>query len=133
MKRISIVVEKNMNSGQKANVAAIIMGQLSQDSSHLYGNLIRDQSGAYHAGIAVNLVVLDGGKEQLLSLVNNAVGCDVACVVFSSTGQSLSNNYPEYQKQISSMDTRSTDIVGVGIVGEDSTVRTLTKKFSLVK
>ena len=120
-----------MNTGQKANVAAIIMGQLTKKFPHLYGNLIRDQSGTYHAGIAVNTVILDGGNEQLLSLVNKAVNCDVTCVVFSSIGQSLSNNYPEYQKKISSMDTRSTNIVGVGIAGEDTTVSTLTKKFSL--
>jgi len=133
MNKISIVVEKNMNAGQKANVAAIIMGQISKDSPCLYGDLVRDQSGTLHAGIAVNTVVLDGGREQLLSLISGTENCDVSCIVFSSTGQSLSNNYPEYQKQISSMDTRSTNIVGVGISGDDITVRGLTKKFSLTK
>jgi len=122
-----------MSAGQKANVAAIIMGQLSKELPQLYSDPVRDQSGACHAGIAVNTVVLDGGREQLLTLINNAADNGVSCVVFSSTGQSLSNSYPEYQKQISSMDTRAADIVGVGIAGDEAAVRSLTKKFSLLK
>ena len=133
MNRISIVVDKTMETGRKANVAAIIMGQLAKDIPHLYNDKVTDQSGIDHAGIACNLVILDGGKEQLLTLAGSAKAQDVAISVFSSTGQSLSNSYPEYQRQISSMDTRSAQIVGVGLSGEDSVIRLLTKKFSVMK
>ena len=131
--KISIVVERNLNPGQKANVAAIIMGQVTKNHPHLYNDQVCDTSGVYHAGIAVNIVVLDGGKEQLLSLVKNTDNFNVSCIVFSSTGQELSNNYAEYQRKISLVDTQSAGIVGVGLLGEESIIRTLTKKFSLTK
>ena len=134
MQKISIIVNKSMSSGQKANVAAIIMGQLSINIPSLYGDKVEDISRINHAGISVNIVVLDGGSEQLLSLIDTAKNNDdIVCCVFSSTGQSLSNSYPEYQKNISTMDTRSTGIIGVGLVGDDTVLKPLTKKFSLVK
>jgi hypothetical protein len=133
MDRVSIVVDKSMDAGRKANVAAIIMGQLTRDASQVYEDKVTDQSGIAHAGISVNLVVLDGSKEQLLTLITAAKERNIVISVFSSTGQSLSNSYSEYKKQISSMDTRSTQIVGVGLYGEETAVRLLTKKFSLMK
>ena len=133
MKRISIVVDKSMSAGQKANIAAILAGQLAKDAPHLYEAPVIDQSGICHSGIAVNIVVLEGGSEQLLSLIKSIGENEVMYSVFSSTGQSLSNSYPEYQQRVSLMDTRSTGIIGIGLAGEDSRVKLLTKKFSLMK
>lgn len=131
--KINIVVKKTLSSGQKANVSAIIMGQLGRDIPMIYTDLIKDASEVMHVGISVNVVILDGGGGQLLSLTEQARKSDVAYVVFSTTGQLLSNNYPEYYKKISTSDTESTDIIGVGIYGEDEVVKLLTKKFSLAK
>lgn len=131
--KINIVVNKTLNFGQKANVSAIIMGQLGRDIPTLYTDTITDTSGAEHVGISVNVVILDGGSGQLLTLIENARNQNVVCVVFSATGQFLSNNYPEYREKILSSDTESTKIVGVGICGNDEIVKLLTKKFSLTK
>ena len=131
--KINIVVNKALNSGQKANVSAIIMGQLGRDIPAIYTDTILDISGTKHAGISVNVVILDGGGGQLLTLTEHARNSSVICVAFSETGQLLSNNYPEYYQNISTSSTESTKIVGVGICGDDEIVKMLTKKFSLTK
>lgn len=131
--KINIVVKKTLLPGQKANVSAIIMGQLGRDIPMIYTQSITDASGVLHAGISVNVVILDGGSGQLLTLIEKAQKSDVAYVVFSTTGQLLSNNYSEYNQKISMSTTESTDIVGVGVCGEDEVVKLLTKKFSLAK
>lgn len=131
--KVNIIVNKLLNFGQKANVSAIIMGQLGRDMPALYTNTITDISGTKHAGISVNVVILEGNGSQLLTLIERARESSVMCIVFSATGQSLSNNYPEYQKTILSSDTKSTEIVGVGICGDDESVKILTKRFSLAK
>jgi len=133
MNRICIVVDKTMSAGHKANVAAILTGQLAKDVPKLYETSVNDKSDVIHTGIAANVIVLDGGREQLLTLINNIKNSEVKYSVFSSIGQSLSNDYTEYRYQISAMDTRTTCVIGVGIAGEDSTVRFHTKKFSLMK
>lgn len=131
--KINIVVKKTLPSGQKANVSAIIMGQFGRDIPVIYTEPITDASGTKHAGISVNVVILDGGGGQLLTLIEQARKSDVACVGFSAAGQLLSNNYSEYHQKISMSDTESTEIIGVGVCGEDEAVKRLTKKFSLAK
>lgn len=131
--KINIVVDKTLNPGQKANISAIIMGQLGRDVPTIYFDTIVDASGAKHVGISVNVVILDGGKSQLLTLIENARKSDVICMAFSAVGQSLSNSYPEYYQKISITNTEHTKIVGVGICGDDDIVKLLTKKFSLTK
>ena len=131
--KINIVVDKKLNPGQKANVSAIIMGQLGRDVPELYSDVILDISKTRHVGISINVVILDGGSGQLLKLIENAYKNDIMCVVFSAAGQSLSNNYNEYYETISKSNTESTKIIGVGLCGDDDIVRFLTKKFSLAK
>lgn len=131
--KINIVVKKTLPAGQKANVSAIIMGQFGRDIPMIYTEPITDASGTKHAGISVNVVILDGGGGQLFTLIEQARKNEVTCVVFSATGQLLSNNYSEYNQKISMSDTESTEIIGVGVCGEDEVVRLLTKKFSLAK
>lgn len=131
--KINIVVDKTLSSGQKANVSSIIMGQLGHDIPALYTSTIVDISGVKHAGISVNVVILDGNIKQLLKLIEIAQNSDVTCIAFSAIGQSLSNNYDEYYQKISSSSTESTNIVGVGVCGDDEIVKLLTKKFSLSK
>lgn len=109
------------------------MGQLGRDIPTIYTNTIADISGTRHVGISVNVVILDSSANQLLTLIEQAQKSNVICNVFSATGQSLSNNYPEYQQIIASSDTENTKVVGVGIYGEDEIVKLLTKKFSLAK
>lgn len=131
--KINIVVDKKLNPGQKANVSAIIMGQLGRDVPELYSDVILDISKTKHVGISINVVILDGGSGQLLKLIENAYKNDIMCVVFSTAGQSLSNNYNEYYETISKSNTENTKIIGVGLYGEDDIIRPLTKKFSLAK
>lgn len=131
--KINIVVDKTLSSGQKANVSSIIMGQLGRDMPSLYTSAIVDFSGVKHAGISVNVVILDGKSRQLLKLIELAQNSDVTCIAFSATGQTLSNNYDEYYQKITSSSTESTNIVGVGVCGDDEIVKLLTKKFSLAK
>lgn len=131
--KISIVVNKSLNPGQKANVSAIIMGQMGHDITEVYTLPVTDISGTNHAGITTNVVILDGGSGQLLSLIDFAQKSKVKCIVFSSIGQMLNNNYAEYHLKISTSDTENTKIVGVGLYGDDEIVKILTKKFSLTK
>lgn len=131
--KINIVVKKTLTPGQKSNVSAIIMGQFGRDIPMIYTESITDASGVKHAGISVNVVILDGRGGQLFTLIEQAQKSEVTCIVFSATGQLLSNNYSEYNQKISMSDTENTEIVGVGICGADEVVKLLTKKFSLAK
>lgn len=74
---------------------------------------------------------MEGG--QLFTLMEQTRKSKVTCVVFSATGQLLNNSYLKYNKKISMFDTESTEIIGIGVCGEDEVVKLLTPKFSLTK
>lgn len=135
MKRNAIILDRNLSIGQVGNVAAILMGQISKlDPAVFSEQPIIDQDQVLHAGIKYNTVVLKGGKGQIANLAKSLTANDqVVSVVFTATGQSLNNQFEEYAAKISSSKLEETDPVGIAISGEDTVVRNLTKKFSLLK
>ncbi|MEQ7807745.1 DUF2000 family protein [Priestia aryabhattai] len=136
MKRVAIIVDKNLEMGAAANVTALLMGQLVMNNSNLYSDQpVVDQNNVQHAGIKYSTVILKGGKNQIAnfskSLSNNE--SSVKCVVFSETGQTLNNEFDVYKEKITTSTLEETKPVGVIVTGEDEEIRTLTKKFSVLK
>jgi Protein of unknown function (DUF2000) len=64
-----------------------------------------------------------------MTLANELRSASMSYCVFSSLGQSLNNEYEIYQRRIVS---EQLDLVGVGLHGNDETVRNLTQKFSVL-
>ncbi|MGM0890286.1 MAG: DUF2000 family protein [Bacillota bacterium] len=136
MKRVAIIVDKNLETGAAANVSALLMGQLVMNNSNLYATeSVFDQSNVQHAGIKYSTVILKGGKNQIANFSKSLSTDDssVKCIVFSETGQSLNNAFDIYKEKITSSNLDETNPVGVIVVGEDEEIRKLTKKFSILK
>ncbi|WP_440115570.1 DUF2000 family protein [Paenibacillus sp. QZ-Y1] len=136
MKRIAIILDKNLEPGAAANVAALLMGQAALNEPGLYSDQpVLDHSGVQHAGIQYSTVILKAGENQLINLVKSCSDDSggLSHIVFSQTGQSLNNAFEQYADQISSMELEATKVVGVIVWGEDEMVRAITKKFSVMK
>lgn len=136
MKRIAIILDKNLEQGAAANAAALLMGQAALNEPGLYSDQpVRDRSGVQHAGIRYSTVILKAGENQLINLVK-ACSEDkdsLKHLVFTQTGQSLNNAFEQYAGEIASMTLEATKVVGVIVWGEDESVRAKTKKFSVMK
>ena len=133
VERISIVVNKGLSAGQKANVAAIIMGQLALSNNQVYENEVMDIDNTIHVGIQVNVIILESTESQLISLINDAKKSNLNYYVFTRIGQELSNSFSVYKEKIYSMNTINTGVVGVGVFGCSDEIKNLTKKFRLSK
>ncbi|CAH1208685.1 MULTISPECIES: DUF2000 family protein [unclassified Paenibacillus] len=136
MKRIAIILDKNLEPGAAANVAALLMGQASLNEPELYSSQpVLDQSGVQHAGIQYSTVILKAGENQLINLVKSCSEHDggLNFLVFSQTGRSLNNAFEQYASEIANMALEATKVVGVIIWGEDEAVRAMTKKFSVMR
>ena len=136
MKRIAIVLEKNLTAGQTANVSGILMGQAALLVPELYDlSPVFDCDGQMHAAIMYSTVILSAGAGQLLNLCKNVGGSNpnISCISFSQIGQGLHNKYDEYKTLISSAATDITKPVGVILVGDDEEIRILTRKYSLFR
>ncbi|KGE18725.1 DUF2000 family protein [Paenibacillus wynnii] len=136
MKRIAIILDKNLEIGAASNVAALLMGQASLKDPNLYSEVpVLDKNNVQHAGIKFSTVILKAGENQLLNLIKSISEDtpNLNSVVFSQTGQFLNNAFDEYSLEISSKETEETKIVGVIVWGEDELVRMATKKYSVLK
>ncbi|CAI6083638.1 hypothetical protein PAECIP112173_04004 [Paenibacillus sp. JJ-100] len=136
MKRIAIILDKNLEQGAAANVAALLMGQAALNEPELYSDQpVRDQSGVQHAGIRYSTVILKAGENQLINLAKSCTENQggLKHLVFTQTGQSLNNAFEQYANEIASMPLEETKVVGVIVWGEDESVRATTKKFSVMK
>lgn len=135
MKRIAIILEKNLNVGEIANTSAILMGQISQILPEIYvQNLVIDKDNVIHASIQYSTIILKAGQGQIIKLIDTAKSetQGVSCVVFTKIGQGLHNSFHEYQKQIRVSTTIESNPVGVLLAGDEEIIKALTKKFSLL-
>ena len=135
MKRVAILVEKNLSPGAIGNVCGILMGQTALVNSEIYASEpVVDQSGAQHAGIQYSTIVLKAGSGQLVNLIQQAKeDPEVSCIVFTGIGQGLHNQFDEYKKQLSQIPTKGSSPVGVALSGDEEVIKKLTKKFSLLQ
>jgi hypothetical protein len=128
--RIALVIARTLSPGVAANVAALLMGQLVMTSPEIYAiDTPICRSGYEHAGIRHSTVILKGGSGQLKALADELQADQMQYCVFSSLGQSLNNEFDIYQQRLAS---EPVDLVGVGLYGDDQSVRSATKKFSLL-
>ncbi len=137
MKRIAIILTKNLNKGAAANVAALLMGQAALQVPDIYNSQpVPDRDGNLHAAIRYSTVLLEAnGAESLLNFVNRikAEFSTLTSFVFSQTGQGLHNAFEQYQAELANKTTAELIPVGIIVAGDDATVRQATKKFSLLK
>ncbi|MFD4675472.1 DUF2000 family protein [Lentzea sp. NPDC058450] len=132
--RAAIVVHKTLDPAAVANAAAILTGQLALLEPDLFeGKGVVDADGVRHAGIRFNTVILTGRPGQVTKLIGAATEAGVPNAVFSSAGRGLSNSFDSYVELVGKSGTEELDVIAVGLVGPDETVRALTKSFSSFK
>lgn len=130
MNKVSIVLKKSMTNGQKANCAAILMGQLVEVCPDIYEmNPISDPNGIPHASIKNNVIVLETNENKLIKLLDELK--EFQYVVFTDIGQSYSNSFENYKKDL--LAGKEYSVVGIAIYGNQEAISYITKKFSLYK
>ena len=95
-------IRKNLTAGEVGNVAGILMGQIAQINPEVYlDSEVTDADGVRHAAIRYSTVVLKAGSGQIANLAKSLKDSEtISSCVFTSTGQSLNNQFEVYQEQI---------------------------------
>lgn len=136
MKRIAIIIDQRLDRGKAGNVAAILMGQAAVCHPEIYNPAaLCDQSGIRHAAICYNTILLAAEQKFLMKFAQKVYQeySDITCIMFTQVGQNLHNAFVEYQHQIRTLPAEELNPIGVIVIGEDETVRAVTKRFSILK
>lgn len=131
--RTSIILHKSLTSGEAANVAAILMGELVKQSGDQYHDtILRDQAGNMHARIKNSVAILKSKSEAKLHTISQLVEeePDLKLAVFTKNGMSLNNEYHAYRQIIEHSEPSKIMLAGIAIFGNDEKVRALTHQFS---
>jgi len=116
MKRVAIILDKNLKTGLIGNASAILMGAVARCHPELYpSDNILDRDNQRHAGIRYNTILLKTSQVQLLRLAEK-IPCEypqVTQILFSQIGQNLNNAFEEYKTQINKRNTTETKPVGL--------------------
>lgn len=130
MKKIVIVLNKNMENGQKTNCSAILMGQLALCNREIYDEEpIVDSKGNLHASIKSNVIILETKANKIQCLPTELNGIEY--LIFTDVGQMYKNNYSGYKRDIES--GKDYQINGIAMYGDEMAVNNVTRKFSLCK
>lgn len=137
IKRTAIILTKDLPRGAAANVAAILMGEAAHALPDLYHAVpLFDASGTRHASIHWSIVLLEANSPgQLVNFLAAVREQQSALFVaaFTSTGQGLHNAFAEYAATVASNKAADLNPSGILVSGDDAAVRTVTKKFSVLK
>jgi hypothetical protein len=129
--RTAIIVSRSLSPGEVANGAAVVMGQLAQQSRSLYGSHdLVDTDGIIHSAISYNVVILSGRQAQVLKAAQKAKELGLVYCVFGNKGRALSNSFAEYAEQVTTSTSEGLDVVVAGMTGVDEVVRAASKGLS---
>jgi len=136
MKRIAILLDGALPTGAASNVAAILMGQAAIRVPEIYAEQpVPDMDGNLHAAIRYSTVILKAGRGQMQNVLLQIrkEHPEITYSAFTTTGQGLHNAFEKYETYLHEHHTADLEIVGLILVGEESEVRLITKKFSVFK
>ena len=136
MKRIAILLDGGLALGEASNVAAILMGQAAICVPDIYAEKpVRDKDGSQHASIRYSTIVLKAGRGQMQNLLQKVreEHPEISYSAFTNVGQGLHNAFDQYASYLTEHGAADFEVVGLILIGEESEVRLLTKKFSVLK
>ncbi len=134
MKRIAILIDKNQSTGSCANISAILMGELSATEKTIFTNDVQDKDNCRHSSIHHSTIILKvNSSQQIINLIEKVNSKDVYFAIFSKIGQGLHNQFDEYKLAVKNSTSTESEPVGIILYGDDITVRSLVKKYSVLQ
>lgn len=131
VRRLAVVLHRDLEAGQACNAAAIVIGGLRCDA---FAAPVNDADGHPHAAIRWNMPILKArNASQLRRLLATARQEGVQAVAFTEVGQEFSNNVGSYADHIRGHEIEALPVVAVGLFGDHAKIRELTKSFSVFR
>ena len=135
MKRTAIILDRNLTSGEMANISSILLADITHRSSGLFSDTeLFDNDKIPHATPNFSVVILKAKSPTQLrnSALNFKAEKNISLTSFSKVGQRINNDFNNYSKQIQNLNVCEIELSGVAVSGEDEIIRNLTKKFSVL-
>lgn len=120
--KIAIALNEKLGQGFLANASACIVSGLFHNEPDLLGTEIEAQHFTYIPITKIPILIVKKNNRNWKDLLNRAKKNNLKYMVFTREGQSTIN-YEEYIHRVKGKPIEEVNVVGIGVLGEDTLVQ----------
>lgn len=132
MYKSAIILNPDMPNGLLANSAACITSGLFLEGKEYVGEAIQGKDVEYIPITKIPILILKLGNSSFIELYNKAKQLNIKCMVFTKEGQSTTS-YEEYIRRVKGKSINEVHILGLGVVGEEEKINSLTGSLPILR
>lgn len=130
--RSAIVVNDTLPQGLLANAVACITTGLFQNEPDALGPQIEGVDCTFIPITKIAILVFRKGENDLHAFLDRAKQLKLKYMLLTRDGQSTTS-YEEYIQRVQGKHAVELDVIGIGVIGEDQTVKEFSKGLQLLK
>lgn len=128
----AIIINPEMPTGLLANAVACITSGLFLRGDDFVGEQIEGDGVHYIPITKIPILILKPGITPLIDLCKQAQQMGLKYMAFTQEAQTTTN-YEEYKKRVEGKNINEVALVGLGVVGSEEMVRSLTGNLPMLK
>ncbi|MDO8609349.1 MAG: DUF2000 domain-containing protein [bacterium] len=132
MYKSAIIINPDMPNGLLANTAACIASGLFLEGKDYVGESIEGSDVTYIPITKIPILILKPSNSPLSDLYEKAKKLGLKCMVFTKEAQTTTN-YEEYTERVKGKSINDVQIVGIGIVGLEEKVNSITGNLAMLR
>ncbi len=132
MSKAAIIINPELPIGLLANAVACITSGLFVKDDNLVGDQIAGDGIAYIPITKIPILILKPGKIPLVDLCRQAQQMGLKYMAFTREAQTTTN-YDEYKQRVYGVNINSVTLVGLGVVGSEQKINSLTGNLPMLR
>lgn len=132
MNKVAIVINPDQPTGLLANAVACITSGLFLNGAKYVGETIIGSDVTYIPITKIPILILKPGNTPLIDLCQKIQQTGLKCMVFTREAQTTTN-YEEYTQRVKGKSIKDVTIVGLGVVGPEEKVNSLTGSLPMLR
>lgn len=132
MYKAAIIINPEMPTGLLANAVACITSGLFLEGKEYVGEAISGSDVTYIPITKIPILILKPSNNSLIDLCRKAQELGLKTMIFTREAQSTTN-YEEYTERVKNKNMNEVTIVGLGVVGLEDKVSSLTGSLPMLR
>lgn len=132
MNKAAIIISPELPVGLLANAVACITSGLFTNGGKLVGEKIVGKDVTFIPITKIPILLLKPGKIPLVDLCRQAQQMGLKYMAFTREAQTTTN-YEEYKKRVNGVNLNEVSLVGLGIVGAEEKINSLTGNLPMLR
>ncbi|MBI4066877.1 DUF2000 domain-containing protein [Candidatus Gottesmanbacteria bacterium] len=132
MRKVAIIIDPTLPTGLLANAVACITSGLFLDGKEYVGQEIKGTDVTYIPITKIPILILKPGSTTLLDHLRKAQKLGLTYMAFTKEAQTTTN-YEEYTQRVKGKNLNEVTLVGLGLVGDDKTISSLTGNLPMLR